>query len=67
VGARQQLLRATAADGNSTERNAVMRKYHLAMTYLKLGDKRRGIETLVEALHQNPNLPEAEMARALIR
>jgi putative PEP-CTERM system TPR-repeat lipoprotein len=66
-GARQQLLRATTEDKNSAQRNAVTRKYHLAMTYLKLGDKRRGMEMLGEALRQNPNLPEADMARSLIR
>lgn len=39
-------------------------RYHLAMAYLKTGD-RRGPSTLLEALKQAPDLPEAQMARRL--
>ena len=63
----QYLTRASAQDGNSTERNAVIRRYHLAMTYLRLGDRKKGTEILAQALAQNPNLAEAQMAQALVR
>jgi tetratricopeptide (TPR) repeat protein len=38
------------------------RKYHLAMTYLKLGEVQRGREQLNAALKMDPTLPEAEAA-----
>jgi tetratricopeptide (TPR) repeat protein len=63
----QLLVRAAAQDRDSGERNAIIRKYHLAMTYLEVGDKRKGLEILVRALEQNPNLEEARMAQALFR
>jgi len=37
-------------------------KYHLAMAYLKTGDRRRGQQTLDEARKIDPNLPEATAA-----
>jgi tetratricopeptide (TPR) repeat protein len=40
-----------------------IRKYHLAMAYLKAGKSDRGRETLDAALKLNPNLPEAQTAR----
>jgi putative PEP-CTERM system TPR-repeat lipoprotein len=40
-------------------------RYHLAMAYLKMGDK-RGEPTLRQALRQAPNLPEARMAQQLL-
>lgn len=43
------------------------RKLHLAMAYLKLGDTTRGRKTLQAAINMNPNLPEAESARRLLR
>ena len=42
-----------------------IRKYHLAMAYLKAGDAVRGRQNLEEALKADPNLPEAHMARQL--
>ena len=46
------------------ESNAV-RKYHLAMAYLKAGDPARGRQNLEAALKMNPNLPEAQAARQI--
>jgi len=40
-----------------------VRKYHLAMAYLKAGKPERGRQTLDAALKMNPNLPEAQAAR----
>jgi tetratricopeptide (TPR) repeat protein len=48
---------ATAKDGTA------LRRYHLAMAYLKAGDPKRGRQTLDVALKMNPNLPEAKAAR----
>ncbi|MBI4876772.1 MAG: tetratricopeptide repeat protein [Acidobacteria bacterium] len=42
------------------------RTYHLAMAYLKAGDRKRGLATLEKAVKSDPNLPEAEMARKLL-
>lgn len=64
--AQQQLQRATAEDRNSTQKNAVIRKYHLAMVYLRLGDKQKGREILLQALQMDSSLPEAQMAQSLI-
>jgi hypothetical protein len=41
-------------------------RYHLGMTYLKLGDK-RGEATLRAALKSAPDLPEARMAEQLLQ
>jgi len=41
-------------------------KYHLAMTYFKVGDRSVALRTLAAALKENPNLPEAEAAQKLI-
>lgn len=38
------------------------RKFHLAIAYLKLGDTKRGYETLQSALQMDPTLPEAKLA-----
>jgi tetratricopeptide (TPR) repeat protein len=48
---------ATAKDGTA------VRKYHLAMAYLKAGDRQRGRLMFDAALKMDPNLPEAQMAR----
>lgn len=48
---------ATAKEGTA------VRKYHLAMAYLKAGKPDRGRQTLDVALKMNPNLPEAQVAR----
>ena len=47
------------------EGNAVL-KYHLAMAYLKTGDRRRGRQALDEARRMDPNLPEAAAASQLM-
>jgi tetratricopeptide (TPR) repeat protein len=52
-----QLEAATAKGGTA------VRKYHLAMAYLKAGKTERGHQTLDAALKMNPNLPEAQAAR----
>jgi tetratricopeptide (TPR) repeat protein len=41
------------------------REYHLAMTYFKLGNRKKGQEVLQTALRQDPNLPEAKLALEL--
>jgi tetratricopeptide (TPR) repeat protein len=58
----QSLREAVTADGQSSTENAAVRKYHLAMTYSKLGDRQHAFETLQAALKINPKLPEAELA-----
>ena len=63
----QYLEKAVSNDQNSTERNAVIRKYHLAMTYFKLGDQKRGQVVLLQALQQDPKLPEAVMAQTALQ
>jgi len=50
----------------SKSKDATMH-YHLAMAYLKAGDRKRGQETLDTALKMNPNLPEAKVAQDLFR
>ena len=60
------LQAAVARDGQASTENAAIRKYHLAMTYWKLGDQKRAVETLLSALKTNPKLSEAQMARELL-
>jgi tetratricopeptide (TPR) repeat protein len=50
---------ATAKEGTA------LRKYHLAMAYLKAGDAKRGRQTFEAALKMDPKLPEAQVARQL--
>jgi tetratricopeptide (TPR) repeat protein len=52
-----QLEAANAKGGTA------VRKYHLAMAYLKAGKTERGRQTLDAALKMNPKLPEAQVAR----
>ncbi len=47
----------------TNKQGTAVRKYHLAMAYLKAGKADRGRETLEAALKMNPNLPEAQAAR----
>lgn len=63
----QQLQDAVAKDGESSTQNAAIRKYHLAMTYLKLGDRQRGVNVLSAALKIDPHLPEAQIAAGVLR
>jgi tetratricopeptide (TPR) repeat protein len=51
---------------NAREGTAV-RKYHLAMAYLKAGERERGRAALKAALRLDPNLSEAQAARELFR
>jgi len=64
--AAEHLQHAVAADGKVAAPNAIVRKYHLAMACLKSGDRNRGLQALEAALKLNPNLPEAEMAQAVL-
>jgi tetratricopeptide (TPR) repeat protein len=41
-------------------------KYHLAMAYARVGNQKRGRITLESALKQDPNLPEARVAREMM-
>lgn len=53
-----------AATGESAAGSGMaVRKYHLAMAYLKAGDRDRGRQTLDAALKIDPKLPEAQAAR----
>ena len=54
------LERAGARDGNPVW------KYHLAMAYARAGQRERSVVTLQAALKQNPNVPEAKLARELV-
>ena len=42
------------------------RKCHLAMAYIKLGDRQRAVTILQAALKEDPSLPEAKKAFALL-
>lgn len=56
----KQLERAAARPGNPVW------NYHLAMAYAKAGDLKRAKTCLTAALKQNPNAPEAQMARDIV-
>jgi tetratricopeptide (TPR) repeat protein len=45
---------------------SALRRYHLAMAYFKAGETARGKQTLALALQQDPTLPEAKEAKAVI-
>lgn len=60
------LQKAVSDDEGSRDANAVVRQYHLAMTYLKLGDRKKGLQVLTRALQSNPKLPEAPVAQAVL-
>jgi tetratricopeptide (TPR) repeat protein len=48
------------------DKDDVVTKYHLAMAYAKVGHTSRGHAILQEALKQDPNRPEAKMAREVL-
>jgi len=52
-------------EGAAKRHNDPAIRYHLAMTYAKVGDK-RGPQMLREALRAAPDLPEAEMAQRVL-
>jgi tetratricopeptide (TPR) repeat protein len=45
----------------------IIAKYHLGMTYVKAGERDLGRQELEAALKTNPNLPEAQTARELLK
>lgn len=63
----QHLQAAVSRDGSASGARPAARRYYLGMTYLKLGDRRQGMEILEQSLRSHPTLPEAELARAAIR
>jgi tetratricopeptide (TPR) repeat protein len=56
-------LAVTHLEGAANKEGTAVRKYHLAMAYLKAGDPKRGRQMLDAALEMDPNLPEAHTAR----
>ena len=56
----QYLQRAAGDKGNAVW------MYHLAMAYAKSGDMTRGRNTLQAALKQDPNIPEAKLAKEVV-
>ncbi|HSW49825.1 MAG TPA: tetratricopeptide repeat protein, partial [Bryobacteraceae bacterium] len=63
----EHLKEAVDRDASASGRNPASRRYYLGMTYLKLGDRRRGTEMLEQALRLSPDMPEADQARAALR
>jgi tetratricopeptide (TPR) repeat protein len=57
----KHLERAASTNGN------VAWKYHLAMAYAKFGNRASAQTTLNVALKVNPNVPEAKLARELVK
>lgn len=55
------LEEAVAKDAGSSSHNAAIRKYHLAMTYFKLGDRGRGLKNLNAALKIDPDIQRTEI------
>jgi tetratricopeptide (TPR) repeat protein len=51
---------------SKSDRNPVTR-YHLAMAYLKAGDRNRGLQALETALRMDPKTAEAKMALETLR
>ena len=59
-------LEAAVAQTGLEPEDAARRRYHLAMTYLKLGDRQRGTHMLDSALKLGPSLPEAREAKQML-
>jgi Tfp pilus assembly protein PilF len=57
-------LAVTYLEGATAKEATALRKYHLAMAYLKAGDPKRGRQVFESALKMDPNLPEAQEAKA---
>lgn len=51
----------------ATKQSTAARQYHLAMAYLRNGDFSKGQNALSVALRLNPNLPEADNARQVLK
>jgi tetratricopeptide (TPR) repeat protein len=62
----RMLENASHKDGSNATPGSTLRKYHLGMAYLKVGDRQRALKSLAMALDANRNLPEAEAARRLL-
>jgi Tfp pilus assembly protein PilF len=58
---------AVGRDNNAAGSGAAFRRCYLGLTYLKLGDRQRGLNALEQTLQSNPGPREAEAARAAIR
>jgi tetratricopeptide (TPR) repeat protein len=57
-------LEAATADPTGIDKENLARsRYHLAMAYFKVGDRKRGQEMLDATLRLDPSLPEARMAK----
>jgi len=56
-------MAVTHLEGAIAKEGTAIRKYHLAMAYLRAGDPKRGRQMLDAALIMDPNLPEAQVAR----
>jgi tetratricopeptide (TPR) repeat protein len=56
-------LAVVQLEAANAKQGTAVRKYHLAMAYLKAGKPDRGRQTLDAALKMDPKLPEAQAAR----
>jgi tetratricopeptide (TPR) repeat protein len=54
-------------EGANAKEGTAIRKYHLAMAYLKAGQKERGRAAFQAAARLDPNLPEVKTARELFQ
>ncbi len=59
----QYPLAVVQLEAANAKQGTAIRKYHLAMAYLKAGKPDRGRQTLDAALKMDPKLPEAQAAR----
>jgi tetratricopeptide (TPR) repeat protein len=50
----------------ATKEPSALRKCHLAMVYIEMGDQERGQQSLLAAMKLNPNLPELKEAQMLL-
>jgi tetratricopeptide (TPR) repeat protein len=52
--------------GKAANNGTPLRKSHLAMAYIKVGDPQRALPLLQAALRDDPSLPEAQRAMQLL-
>ena len=62
----QHLEHAVSLDGRSRVPGSTVRKYHLAMAYLKEGNRERAKQILAAAQKLDATIPEAQMAESLL-
>jgi tetratricopeptide (TPR) repeat protein len=62
----QHLEHAVSLDGKSRATGSTVRKYHLAMAYLKNGKRERGMQVLIAAQKVDGSIPEARMAESVL-